>query len=183
MKSELVFSVSRIGENPMDTEEYKLERQATALKKSGDLNGAIECLRKASALRGPGGGTTRLAKFLQLAGRFDEAMDEIKALLGDGKEWAACMFGHQPPKLQWLHMAARAARIHRDAALICKREKNEKLRLRHEIAADLYAEKSKNLDEVSREISANRRQAWEIATANGPEAVAEFLIKRQNGEV
>ena len=170
-------------ENSVDTEEYKLERQATALKKAGDLNGAIECLRKAAALRGPGGRTTRLAKYLQMAGRFDEAVDEIKSLLDEGREWAICMFGHQPPKLRWLHAAARAARIHKDAALICKREKNEKLRLRHEIAADLYAEKSKDLDKVSQNISANRRGAWEAAVASGPEAMAEFLRKRHNGEI
>ncbi len=172
-----------ISQNPTETEEYQLERQATELKKAGDLDGAIECLRSAAELRGIKGGTTRLAKYLQLAGRFDEAMDEIKILLDGGKEWAELMFGHQPAAIRRLQLASWKARIHHDAAMICKREKNEKLRLRHEAAAERWAEKHEQLEESAREAREKRAKAREDAIANAPDAMDKFLKKRRKGIV
>ena len=171
--------IENISQNPTETDEYQLERKATELKKSGDLDGAIECLRRAAELRGIKGGTTRLAKYLQLAGRFDEAMDEIEILLDNGKEWAELMFGHQPTATRRLQLASWKARIHRDAVIICKREKNEKLRLIHESAVERWDEKRESLEEAAREASKKQMKAWEEAVENGPDAMADFSKKQQ----
>lgn len=121
-----------VGENPTETEHYRLEREATALKQAGDWNGAIEALRKSAVLRGISGGDTRLAKYLQQAGRFDEAMAEIKTLIDDSGAWAKSNFGHQPSNVQHCQRAGWLARIHDDAILLCKREKQSDLLATHE---------------------------------------------------
>ncbi len=65
----------------------RLGREATALKSSGDMDVAIQCLREVKRLMvaNPSGCTVqqwlRLPLYLQLAGRFDEAMGEFQELL------------------------------------------------------------------------------------------------------
>ncbi len=65
----------------------RLGREATDLKSSGDMDGAIQCLQEVKRLMiaNPNGCTVqqwlRLPLYLQQAGRFDEAMGEFQELL------------------------------------------------------------------------------------------------------
>ena len=67
----------------------ELHREATVLKKNGDLTGAIETLRLAkwhlmkSSVGFPNDTWCRLAKVLQQAGYYDEAMAEFDFLMSD----------------------------------------------------------------------------------------------------
>lgn len=130
------LTISVIGQSKIDSEEYQLERQATALKQAGDWAGAIDCLKKAQAIRGPLESDTRLAKYLQQAGRFDEAMEEIQSLLAGSLTWAESHFGHQPRSVRRCQQASWLARTHQDAALICKREKQKDMQAKHEAEAE-----------------------------------------------
>jgi len=131
----LEFRISVVGENPTETEEYQLERQATAHKQAGDWASAIDCLRRAQAIRGPLNAETRLAKYLQQAGFFDVAMQEIQNLIDGSHAWAEGNFGHRPPSMRRCQQAGWLVRLHKDAALICKREKQKDRQAHHEAEA------------------------------------------------
>ena len=73
-----------------------LNREATQAKKAGDIDRAVALLQKAKAIAGQDYDDTRLAKFLEAAGRFDEAMVEVKWLLDNSTYWAKSFFSHQP---------------------------------------------------------------------------------------
>ena len=70
-----------------ETKSQKLQKEATARKKSGDLDGAIRSLREAFAETGEDAGAfgikqlLRLPMYLQEAGRNDEAWGELNALI------------------------------------------------------------------------------------------------------
>ncbi|WP_329007129.1 hypothetical protein [Pseudomonas aeruginosa] len=76
-----------VNRSPEKEEAARLGREATALKSSGNLGGAIRCLQEVKRLMGsnPRGYTAqqwlRLPLYLQEAGRFDEAMEEFQELL------------------------------------------------------------------------------------------------------
>lgn len=122
----------------VESEEYQLDRQATALKKAGDMDGAIAALRKRKALLGVQYTDDKLAKYLQAAGRFNEAMTEIQWLLDNTYAWARIMFDHQPPSVQLLQHTIRAAQIHGAASLICKRAKQPALEAEHSALSQKY---------------------------------------------
>lgn len=132
------LTINVVGQSPTESEEYRLERQATALKQVGDWAGAIDCLKKAQAIRGPLEDDTRLAKFLQQAGLFDEAMEEIQRLIDGSLTWAEGHFGHRPRSVRRCQQASWLARIHKDAALICKREKRQEMRVQHEMESERW---------------------------------------------
>jgi tetratricopeptide (TPR) repeat protein len=131
--------------DPTKTEDYLLERQATKLKSDGDMDGAIECLKKAQALRGVLRAETRLAKYLQQAGRFDEAIEEIHQMLSDSNLWAEGNFGHQPRSVRRCQQASRMARLHADGALLCKREQLRDQFIEHEKEACRWRELHKKI--------------------------------------
>jgi len=126
------MKVSVIGNSPTQTDEYQLERRATELKRAGDLHGAIECLQQAQLIRGILRSETRLAKFLQEAGRFDEAIQEITEMIADSLAWADGNFDHKPRSVRRCQQAGRLTRLHDDAALICKREGAKEQLAHHE---------------------------------------------------
>ena len=70
-----------------ETKSQKLLKEATARKKAGDLDGAIESLREAFSQTGEDGGgygltaLLRLPMYLQEAGRSDEAWGELNELI------------------------------------------------------------------------------------------------------
>ncbi|MBX9610315.1 MAG: hypothetical protein K2X51_01675 [Burkholderiales bacterium] len=124
--------------NVMTTASYQLERSATRKKKSGDLTGAVDDLLEVKRLAGAEYADTRLAKYLQAAGRFDEALEEIGALISDSQHYVKTIFSHQPVTVQQCQRAQWLMRIHKDAALICKREKRFDLAALHLLSADGY---------------------------------------------
>ena len=75
-----------------DEETAALNREATRLRDTGDIDAAIECLRKAAArMRASSMHHTiqtwlRLPLFLQQAGRYDEAMNEFQRLIDETPE-------------------------------------------------------------------------------------------------
>ncbi len=116
--------------------EYELDRQATALRKAGDWSGAIAALRERKALMGAQWQDDKLAKYLQAAGRIDEAMAEVEWLLAHSDDWARAQFGHQPASVRLLQRAQRRGQIHAAAALICKRAGRADLQGQHEAQRD-----------------------------------------------
>lgn len=157
------FRISVVGENPTETEEYQLERQATAHKQAGDWARAIDCLRRAQAIRGPLHANTRLAKYLQQAGFFDVAMQEIQALIDDSLAWAEGNFGHQPPSVRRCQQAGWLARLHQDAALICNREKQDDRQAHHEAEAERWWGIRDLIAPISKRDKKRIRQQWEDA--------------------
>ena len=125
-------------QNTIESEEYQLDRQATAAKKRGDWDAAITALRKRKALLGDQWVDDKLAKYLQQAGRFEEAMLEMQWLLNHSQAWSRLTFGHQPVSVQQSQHAGHSARLHKAAALICKREAQFEVQAKHEHLADSY---------------------------------------------
>ena len=139
----------------MEAEDYKLDRQATALKKAGDMNGAVAALRKRKALLGLLYDDTKLAKYLQEAGYFDEAMAEIQWLLDTNQARLAQLI--TSPRVSQNQRLASHARgcgaFHRAAALICKRQGLPEQRKHHEATADKYFAIWERLDPIGEQES------------------------------
>lgn len=131
--------------------EYELDRQATAYKKVGNWESAISALRKRKALMGVRYDDTKLAKYCQAAGQFDDAMAEIQWLLDQAPRYAQAIFGHQPPICLQCREAGHRARIHVAAALICKRAKAEQLRAQHEAEAVRHGQEFTRLRPLERQ--------------------------------
>lgn len=161
--------------HPMESESYQLERQATELKKAGDWDGAIAALRHVKALAGDSYEDTRLAKYLQDAGRFEEAMAEIQWLLDRCAQQCRALFGHQPEVTMQCQQAGRMATIHAAAALICKRAKAADLQAHHEAQAAQWAEERLRLDLLSRQVQKDKSSAWEQAKLGGAAGIAAYL--------
>lgn len=158
----------------MESDEYQLDRQATAFRKSGDWQSAITAMEKRKTLLGAQYQDTKLAKYLQAAGRFDDAMTEIQWLQDNSQAWAKNMFGHQPRSVMQCQQAGWCARIHAAAVLICKRAKRPDLQDAHQQLYEHYAGMAKQLRAVSSDEMAAKREAWEIAKKQGPKAMAAF---------
>lgn len=120
-------------------ETSRLNKQATELKKDGDMQGAIAALRRVKALEGELYQDTRLAKFLQHAGQVETALVEIQWLLDHSQAQARASFGHQPASVIQGQHASWCARVHADAALMCKRAKLPELQAQHEQLQERYA--------------------------------------------
>lgn len=98
-----------------------LNREATQAKKAGDMTRAVSLLREAKARQGDLYHDTRLAKFLQQAGRVDEALAEIQWLLDKSDRWSKEMFGHGPTTGRLRQKAMWCGQVHGAAELICQR--------------------------------------------------------------
>lgn len=160
-----------------ESEYSRLNKQATAFKKAGDMVSAVSALRHAKALCGSQYYETRLAKYLQAAGFFDMAMLEIEWLLGNSDLWAQNMFGHQPASVIECQRTGLLARIHADAALICKRAKRPDLQAIHQQLYEQHIEISKQLRPVSDADAKAKLAEWEVARQEGPKAMAAFSKK------
>lgn len=145
--------------DPTKTEDYQLERRATELKRAGDMPGAIECLRQAESIRGVLRSETRLAKYLQEAGLFDDAMFEIKQMIGQSHTWAEGNFWHKPRSVRRCQQASRLARLHDDAALLCKREGAHERCVHHEQEALRWWELHKKLKPLADRDKKHRRDS------------------------
>lgn len=148
----------------IESEQYQLDRQATALKKAGDLKGAIAALQKRKAIMGLQWQDDKLAKYLQAAGRFDEAMAEIQWLLDNSHAWAQALFGHQPTSVQLLQRTIRRGQIHGAAALICKRAKHHDLQAQHERLGNACWDLREKITPVAEADMKQRTQAFDAAS-------------------
>jgi len=160
-------------QNPSDIvggDEYQLDRRATALKKAGDLDGAIAALRQRKALRGVQWDDDKLAKYLQQVGRFDEAMAEIQWLLDHSHARSSALLGYRPVSVQQAQHAGHSSRVHKAAALICKREGRADLEAFHAERAARFGSIAQRLEPIGRaeieaknqEREAARRAAMEL---------------------
>lgn len=140
----------------MESEEYQLDRQATAFKKAGDWDGAIAALRQRKSLLGLRWDDLKLAKYLQQAGRFDEAMAEVQWLLDQAPAYCQALFGHQPQAIVQCQEVGYRARLHAGAALICKRAKAVELQAHHQAQADRLGEEALRLRPLSRQVMKDR---------------------------
>tara|TARA_R110002049_G_scaffold83938_12_gene213711 strand:- start:1785 stop:2408 length:624 start_codon:yes stop_codon:yes gene_type:complete len=117
--------------NPKTIRYGELNKQATAAKRARDMPRAVELLQEAKALYGDDYEDTRLAKFLQQAGRFDDAMTEIQWLIDTLHGRIERHLSHQPRVTRRASQAGYMSRIHRDAVMICKRAKETELQSHH----------------------------------------------------
>jgi hypothetical protein len=148
----------------MASEQYQLDRQSTALKKAGDFNGAIAALRKRKALLGVLYDDTKLAKYLQEAGFFEEAMAEIEWLIATTPERVARIT--PSPTVSPITRQAQQARFcgsfHRTAALLCKRQGLPDLRKHHETVADQFFATWEHLNPIGNEDSAVLSERYRV---------------------
>ncbi len=122
----------------IESEQYQLDRQATACKKAGDWLGAVAALQKRKALMGIHYDDAKLSKYLQAAGRFDEALAEIQWLVDNSHARASALFGHQPPSVRLLQHTIHTAQVYDAAVLICKREKQPELTAKFAASSQQY---------------------------------------------
>lgn len=163
----------------MASEEHAvLARRATELKRKGDINGAVAALQRRKKLLGEDYSDTRLAKFLQAAGRVDEALTEIQWLLDDSARWARQLFSHQPASVMLRQKTGHMARVHKDAALICKRAGRPDLQAHHTERYDTLMALVWRLDPVCDADQTARRREWEEARAKGGAVYRAFLQAR-----
>lgn len=163
-------------------EEYSaLNRAATAAKGEMNWEKAIALLQKAKRLRGNLYEDTRLAKFLQQAGRFDEAMIEIQWLIDHSHD---CVAGieHQLEIASQCHHANRMFCIHREAALICKREKRKVLQVLHESEYERWQLLNEKLRRRVEAVTKQRSREWKAARAEGPAAMQAYRNKWCGGQ-
>ena len=176
----LEVEISIEGENPTQTEAYRLDREATALKKAGDMEGAVAALRKRKALMGLEYRDDKLAKYLQAAGRFNEAMTEIEWLLASCHSFALQSFAHQPNSVIQSQRCHHMAAIHGAAVLICQREKRHDLKAIHEQRRDAYMQLREKLEPLARAESKQLREQGDRAVAScGSIENKEFFQQRQ----
>ncbi len=139
----------------------QLEKEATAFKAAGDWSGAIAALHHVKALHGDLYQSTRLAKFFQQAGRFDEAIAEIDWLVAHSATWAKTSFGHQPMTVVQCQKVSWLMRIYKDAALICKRAKRADLHATYESRHVDYLALLRKIQPVAEEDMKAKAKMWE----------------------
>lgn len=161
----------------------ELNREATKAKAAGNWDAAIALLRKAKAIRGALYDDVRLAKFLQQAGRFDEAITEIQWLIDHANAWAEETLSNHPRSMRRQQQAGHMSRIHREAALICKREKMENLRRQHEAEHLRWRDIFEKLEPVVEAERQRRKDEFARAQASGPEAMKAYLKKWRPDQV
>lgn len=160
---------------PSQTEEHQLNREATRLKKAGDIDGAIDALYERKALMAIEYRDDKLAKYLQAAGRFDEAMEEIDWLLETCQAYCLAMFAHQPTSVIQSQRCHHMAKIHAAAVLICKREKRPDMQAQHETQKNKYQTLREKLQPIAKNDQAQLRNRYETAPQNDKPQVVEYV--------
>ena len=158
-----------------ESEAGRFNKQATACKKAGDMPGAIAALRRVKALEGDLYRETRLAKFLHHGGQVEAALVEIQWLLDHSQAQARASFGHQPASVIQKQHASWCARVHGDAALICKQAKRPELQAQHEQLQERYASIRSRLKPLAEADRKAKFVAWEEAKQQGPRAMKAYL--------
>lgn len=116
-----------------------LNREATAAKRAGDWTRACALLAQAKAIEGEAYAQTRLAKFLQQAGRLDEALAEIQWLIDRSHARARANASPRDGAVMTQYMRlVELVGIYDDAILICKRAKRADLQADYEARRAAY---------------------------------------------
>ncbi|GHU33567.1 hypothetical protein AGMMS50256_25720 [Betaproteobacteria bacterium] len=156
-----------------------LNKQATQAKKDGDLDRAVALLFEVKEKNGDMYESTRLAKFLQQAGCFDEAMTEIQWLIDHSQMQVEALFDHQPKSVRSHIQAGRLFRIHKDAILIARRGKRPDLVAHHEAEYERWVAERDRLKKIAEADEQKWNEEWEAAKAAGGDAMAAFHEKWQ----
>lgn len=133
--------------NPEAERFAALNREATAAKRAGDLTRACELLCQAKAIEGDQYADTRLAKFLQQAGRLDEALAEIQWLLDHSQAHVQGMEGGAAV-VQYMRVSHVLA-VHDAALMICKRAGRTDLQAQYAERRERYAALHKKLKAIA----------------------------------
>lgn len=161
-------------------DDYQLALRATALKKAGDLTGAVEALRQRKRIQGNDYQDTRLAKFLQAAGRFEEAMSEMQELLELNERWASTHPSPGPVSSVLRQKTMRAALLHKDAALICKRARQKDLQQFHQERSERLFDLVRKLDPVAEADQKAIADSWKAARSLGRAAMNQYFTDRES---
>lgn len=133
----------------IQSEPYQLDRRATACKRAGDWAGAIDALQKRKALLGMQYDDDKLAKYLQAAGRLDDALAEINWLLDHSHERTTELFGHQGAVVRMHMHASYTERVCKSAVLICKRAKEPALQAGYQSQVEHYGKLRERLEPMA----------------------------------
>lgn len=106
----------------MDSDGYQLERLATQLSKEGKWDEAVEALKTAQSLGADVG--TRRVKYLQLAGRYEEALAELDMMLRAARTETPKLMRGKPTDELSEALASMLCRLCADGALIARRQKD-----------------------------------------------------------
>ena len=163
-----------VHETEDDRRYAELNRQATQVKSSSYAQ-AVVLLKEAKAIKGDSYVDTRLAKFLQSAGQFDEALSEIQWLIDRSHAWALDMFSHQPQSVLLRQRAVRRAEIYDAAVLICTRQGRPDLVTKYKHLRRVCRDAAARLDPIADADRKARDQAWKDASAQkGLQATQAF---------
>lgn len=135
-----------------------LNRQATAAKDRKDWDTAVQMLRQAKAHQGEMYQDTRLAAYLQQAGRFDEAMAEFEWLLQRVPEQCKAQTASHSQTHLYACAVRRYETIHNAIRIAAKRAKRLGLVEKHQALVDTYQSESEKLEPIlEREWKAERK--------------------------
>lgn len=139
-----------------------LNRQATQARSEGDMDKAVAFLKQAKQRQGDAYEDTRLALYLQHAGRFDEAMAEFDWLLNHLEQQVESALAHTTPTSRKARLAYGRQVIHNKARLVCKREGRNDLAQLHGKLTDQYEQEAHKLrtaaDRAERRSSQRRHE-------------------------
>lgn len=138
-----------------------LNRQATQARSDGDMDKAVALLQQAKQRQGDSYEDTRLALYLQHAGRFDEAMAEFEWLLHRLEQRVENDMAHTTPTRRKAFVSYGRHVIHDKARLASEREGRSDLAQFHGQLADQYEKEERKqraaADRVERRASERRR--------------------------
>lgn len=135
-----------------------LNRQATVASGERDWGTAVELLKQAKALHGDLYQDTRLALYLQHAGRFNEAMKEFEWLLKHVEIQVLADLAHQAnateaARLSWAAHLREV--IHDKARLACEREGRTELAKEHMRLYEKYEDEARRYSVIAERESRN----------------------------
>lgn len=125
-----------------------LNRQATAAKDRKDWDSAVQTLWQVKVHQGEMYQDTRLASFLQQAGRFDEAMTEFEWLLQRVPEQCKAQTASHSQTHLYACAVRRYETIHNAIRIAAKRAKRLDLVEKHQALVDTYQSESEKLEPI-----------------------------------
>ena len=174
-----------LGPTPAEQHVRLLGLLATKLRED-DTEEAIACLRRqrelASAIGEDSGQAVewwlRLPKYLQTAGRTDEALAEIESLIDHAAANARNIFAHQPPYVVEMFEKQSCARFCSGAELICKRADRPEQQRQYEHRRHTYEARADKLRAIKEADDAARAKDHERAKEAGGQALLDLLAAR-----
>lgn len=150
----------------MNSAAYKLERLATKLNKEGNPDGAVQALKKAQALGSDVG--PRLLKYLQRAGRYEEALQELECLVSVARVDVPALMRNKTADERDEVLASTLSRLYADGALIARRQKDATREAEFSRLASHHREKLMRLRPINAERRATSRLMLQKNKSNKP---------------